>query len=94
MSTFTVVSRNGQITIPIAVRKALGIEEGDRVEVVLIDDNQGRAMLRRVPSVAESTYGIARWEGGPIDVAEFDRVFEDEVVTEAIRELGLEDDRK
>jgi AbrB family looped-hinge helix DNA binding protein len=92
MSAYTVVRRNGQITIPVAVRKALGIEEGDKIEVVLADDNRQRAMLRRLPSATESTYGIARWSGDPIDVAEFDRVFEDELVTEAIRELGRRDD--
>jgi AbrB family looped-hinge helix DNA binding protein len=88
MSSYTVVTRNGQMTIPVAVRKALGIEDGDRVELTLTDADQRRATLQRVPSVTESTYGIAQWEGDPIDVAEFDRVFEEEVVAEAMRELG------
>jgi len=93
MSTYTIVRRNGQITIPIAVRRALGIEEGDRIEVVLTDDSQDLATLRRVPSATDATYGIAQWTGEPIDIAEFDRTFEDEMVTEAMRELGLPDDR-
>ena len=94
MNTYTVVKRNGQITIPVAVRKALGLEEGDRIEVVVTDDDQPQATLRRVPSAVESTYGVAKWNGAPIDVAEFDRAFEDEIVTEAMRELGWQDERK
>ena len=53
MNTYTVVRRNGQITIPLAIRKALGIEEGDRIELVLTDGDRDRATLRRVPSATE-----------------------------------------
>ena len=31
------VTRKGQITVPVAIRKALGIESGDRVSFVLED---------------------------------------------------------
>lgn len=39
MSTATVTSK-GQITIPIAVRKALGLSTGDRVEFVELADGK------------------------------------------------------
>jgi len=35
MSTLVKVTRNGQITIPAEVRRQLGIEEGDYIEVTL-----------------------------------------------------------
>jgi len=41
------------------------------------------------PTVVESTYGLARWQGLPIDVSEFHRTFENEIVSESARELGL-----
>jgi antitoxin PrlF len=36
MSTATITSK-GQITIPVAVRRALGVEAGDRVEFVELE---------------------------------------------------------
>ena len=38
MATLIKVTRNGQITIPAAIRKALNIHEGDLVEVTVVDD--------------------------------------------------------
>lgn len=50
------VTSKGQVTLPKAIRDALGIEPGSEVEFVL--DN-GRAILRkRVPHEA-----LRRWEG-------------------------------
>lgn len=36
--TLTKVTRHGQITIPAALRKQVGIEEGDLVELQIVDD--------------------------------------------------------
>ena len=38
MATLVKVARSGQITIPVAIRQALNIQEGDYVEVSLVDD--------------------------------------------------------
>jgi len=38
MATLVKVTRNGQITIPAAIRQELEIQEGDRVEVSVVDD--------------------------------------------------------
>jgi AbrB family looped-hinge helix DNA binding protein len=51
----TVVTRKGQITVPAAIRQALGLKEGDKVAVSL--DERG-ARLRPVRSVTEMTYGV------------------------------------
>lgn len=51
----TTLTRKGQITIPLEVRQALGLERGDKIAVSL-DENGAR--LRRVGSVVESTFGI------------------------------------
>jgi AbrB family looped-hinge helix DNA binding protein len=54
----TRVSREGQITVPIEVRRALGLQEGDNVAMLLDDD--GRVTLERRPSVVARTAGIFR----------------------------------
>jgi AbrB family looped-hinge helix DNA binding protein len=38
-STLTKVTRNGQVTLPAAVRRALRMEEGDYVEVRVVEDS-------------------------------------------------------
>lgn len=52
---FTTVTRKGQITIPAEIRRALSINEGDKV-LVAFDD--GEVRLERYGSVAERTAGI------------------------------------
>jgi AbrB family looped-hinge helix DNA binding protein len=37
--SLTKVTRHGQITIPAALRKQVGIEEGDLVELQIVDDH-------------------------------------------------------
>lgn len=50
------VTSKGQITIPVAVRRRLGLRPGDRVHFSLEDD---RAVLRAVPeSWTEFTRGL------------------------------------
>lgn len=87
-SVLTVVQPNGQITIPNSVREALGIRDGDRIEVILADDNKQEVTLRRVPSVVESTYGIARGRSAPLTIEDMDRIAEEESVNNAIDELN------
>ena len=51
------VTRKGQVTVPVAIRKALGLREGDKVAFVLTDREKLQATLRPVPSVATKTFG-------------------------------------
>lgn len=51
----TTVTRKGQITLPIDIRRALNISEGDRIAV----EQQGETVvLTRAKSVAARTAGI------------------------------------
>ncbi len=56
----TVITRKGQVTIPAAYRQALGLSEGDRMEVAL-DGNAVR--LVRAESVAARTAGMLAGPG-------------------------------
>jgi len=51
----TTMTRKGQVTIPTEIRKALGLVEGDRLEVQL---EAGTVCLRRAESVIARTAGI------------------------------------
>ena len=53
----TQVTRKGQVTVPIAIRKALGLKEGDKVAFTLTTAGKPQATLQPVPSAAERTFG-------------------------------------
>jgi AbrB family looped-hinge helix DNA binding protein len=59
----TRLTRKGQLTLPANVRRAMGLAEGDRIEVDLEPD--GTARLRRARSVVEAAHGALRREGQP-----------------------------
>ena len=59
MSEFlSTVTRKGQITLPTTIRKALGIEIGDKVSFSIQEGEDGVIIVRPVRSVAEMTYGL------------------------------------
>lgn len=77
----TTVTRKGQVTIPIEIRRSLGLAEGDRLAV----EQQGNAvLLRRATSVAERTAGIlaAYRKDSPLSAAEERVAFEQAVADE------------
>lgn len=59
----TLVTRKGQITIPVEIRRSLGIGEGDRVALVLDGDE-----VRLAPSagVVARTAGILKTGAPPL----------------------------
>jgi len=85
--TSTTVTRKGQVTIPIAIRRALDLKEGDRLAV----ERQGDAvLLRRAQGVAERTAGIlARYRlAAPLTPEEERAAFERAVADEVARGDG------
>jgi antitoxin PrlF len=81
----TRVTRKGQITVPIEIRRALGLREGDKVAVLLED---GRATLERRPSIVASTAGIFRTGRPPLSPEDEQEGFERGVAEDVRR--GLE----
>lgn len=53
----TRITRKGQITIPASVRRALGLREGDAIEVTY-DESTRQLTLQDSRSVVLQTYGI------------------------------------
>jgi AbrB family looped-hinge helix DNA binding protein len=61
MATYSKVTRNGQITLPAPVRKRLGIEEGDLVEIEVIDE---KAVLvpKRLVDKSQAYFWTKKWQ--------------------------------
>lgn len=69
----TRVTRKGQITVPVEVRRALGLQEGDNVAVLL---EGGQARIERRPGVVARTAGMLRTDRPVLSPAEEQEEFE------------------
>jgi AbrB family looped-hinge helix DNA binding protein len=67
MATAAVTSK-GQITIPVEVRKKLGIKAGDRVR--FIEGEHGEFILKPKTGSIKDLKGFARWTGKPVSIKE------------------------
>jgi AbrB family looped-hinge helix DNA binding protein len=83
----TVITRKGQITIPIEIRRSLGLTEGDRIAVEQVGDV---VQLRRAIDVVERTAGVLKkyLQGPPKSIAEEKEAFERGVADEVIESMN------
>ncbi len=63
-----IVSEKGQVVIPLAVRKALGIQPGSRVEFELTGGEARLKVMRGRVSRIEDGYGMVKYSGEPISI--------------------------
>ncbi len=63
MVTYSKVTRNGQITLPAPVRRSLGIEEGDLIEIEVIDEKAVLAPKRLVDK-SQAYFWTNKWQEG------------------------------
>jgi len=63
MTAYSKVTRHGQITLPASVRKELDIEEGDLVEIEVVDE---RAVLmpKKLVDKSQAYFWTKRWQEG------------------------------
>lgn len=61
MSVYSKITRNGQITIPASVRRELGVEEGDLVEIEVVDE---KAVLipKRLVDKSQAYFWTEKWQ--------------------------------
>jgi AbrB family looped-hinge helix DNA binding protein len=61
MPAYSKLTRNGQITIPASVRKELGVEEGDLVEIEVVDE---KAVLipKRLVDKNQAYFWTKKWQ--------------------------------
>ena len=57
------VTRHGQITLPASVRKQLGIEEGDLVEIE-VEDERAVLMPKKLVDKNQAYFWTKRWQEG------------------------------
>lgn len=83
----TVLTRKGQITIPIEIRRSLGMQEGDRITVTQVGDI---VQLSRSIDIVERTAGILKkyLQGPAISIAEEKEAFELRVAEEVMESMN------
>jgi AbrB family looped-hinge helix DNA binding protein len=57
------VTRHGQITLPASVRKELGIEEGDLVEIE-VEDERAVLMPKKLVDKSQAYFWTKKWQEG------------------------------
>lgn len=62
------VTSKGQITIPVEVRRKLGLKPGDRVRFV--EGEGGEIVLKAKNRSILDLYGAGKWEGPPVTIEE------------------------
>ncbi len=81
----TVMTRKGQITVPVAIRRALGLKEGDKVAVSL---ENGHARLVPCGSFTARTAGMFRVEGSPLTAEQLREAAARRMAEEAVSRGG------
>jgi AbrB family looped-hinge helix DNA binding protein len=59
----TKVTRHGQITLPASVRKQLGIEEGDLVEID-VEDEKAVLIPKKLVDKSQAYFWTRKWQEG------------------------------
>jgi AbrB family looped-hinge helix DNA binding protein len=67
MATAAITSK-GQITIPVEVRRKLGLKAGDRVG--FIENENGEYVLKPKTGSIMNLKGIVKWTGKPVTIEE------------------------
>ena len=63
MPAYSKVTRHGQITLPASVRKELGIEEGDLVEIE-VEDERAVLMPKKLVDKSQAYFWTKKWQEG------------------------------
>lgn len=80
------VTRKGQVTLPVDIRKALGIKQGDKVAFEM--DDEGVARLTRQDSFTARTAGIVKTSRPPMSAEEMRRAAEEAIADGASERSG------
>jgi len=81
----SVVTRKGQITIPVEFRKALNIKEGDKVALTM---EEGEVRLSRSESVVAKTAGVFKSNESPKSAEELRRLAEEAISEDVVARSG------
>lgn len=82
--TTTAVTTKGQVTIPVAVRRALDIKPGDHV---MFEHRNGEYLLKTTPSRIEDSFGLIKAKRG-VSLEEMDSGIAKAVKARYLRSAG------
>jgi len=90
MVAYSKVTRHGQITLPASVRRELGVEEGDLVEIEVVDD---KAVLvpKKLVDKSQAHFWTNKWQEAEQEADEdikASRVRTFDSVEELLEDLG------
>ena len=69
MTTYSKVTRHGQITLPASVRRRLGIEEGDLVEV-MVEDDKAVLLPKKIIDKSQAYFWTNEWQEAEKEASE------------------------
>jgi AbrB family looped-hinge helix DNA binding protein len=90
MATYSRVTRHGQVTLPASVRRKLGIQEGDIVEVV-VEDEKAVLVPKKIVDKSQAYFWTKEWQEAEREASEdikAGRVKTFDTVEELIKDLG------
>ena len=67
--TLTKITRNGQITLPVAVRRAANLEEGDLIAVV-VEGDTSRLSPQKLIDKSQAYFWSDDWQKGEREASE------------------------
>lgn len=79
------VSSKGQVTIPVAVRRLLGVEPEDKVAFVVED---GTVQIKRTGSVVERTAGALKSHEPPLSARQLREAAEEAIAEDVVERMG------
>ena len=81
----SVVTRKGQVTLPVEIRRRLGLKEGDKVAFV---EGEHGIQVVRPDSVVAWTAGVLKSELPMVPVDEERQAAEQAIAEEVVRRMG------
>jgi antitoxin MazE len=69
MTTYSKVTRHGQVTLPASVRRKLGIEEGDLIEV-MVEDDKAILLPKKIVDKSQAYFWTKEWQEAEREASE------------------------
>jgi antitoxin PrlF len=81
----TKITRKGQVTVPVEIRRELGLQRGDPVAFIL---ENGHVRFERAQSVVERTAGSVKHDGPVLSAKELRRAAEEAIAEDVMERMG------
>jgi AbrB family looped-hinge helix DNA binding protein len=66
MTTYSKITRNGQVTLPSSIRKKLGVDEGDIVEIEIVNDTVV-LVPKKLIDMSQAYFWSKKWQAGELE---------------------------